>query len=75
MERKEDYRLDNTPWYAQLVLKTRTTGLIRRQDTGEPVLLPFRMSAFVLSNLIVTGGMLTPNLSVRTASTTMQGPD
>ncbi|KAL1593985.1 Sideroflexin FSF1 [Nothophoma quercina] len=32
-------------------------------DTGEPVLLPFRMSAFVLSNLIVTGGMLTPNLS------------
>jgi hypothetical protein len=36
-----------------------------RQDTGEPVLLPFRMSSFVLSNLIVTGGMLTPNLTVR----------
>lgn len=35
-----------------------------KQDTGEPVLLPFRMSAFVLSNLIVTGGMLTPNLTV-----------
>ena len=35
-----------------------------RQDTGEPVLLPFRMSSFVLSNLIVTGGMLTPNLTV-----------
>jgi len=34
------------------------------QDTGEPVLLPFRMSSFVLSNLIVTGGMLTPNLTV-----------
>ncbi|KAK4505787.1 hypothetical protein PRZ48_003752 [Zasmidium cellare] len=32
-------------------------------DTGEPVLLPFRMSCFVISNLIVTGGMLTPNLS------------
>jgi tricarboxylate carrier len=32
-------------------------------DTGEPVLLPFRMSSFVISNLIVTGGMLTPNLS------------
>ncbi|KAG8629887.1 hypothetical protein KVT40_001506 [Elsinoe batatas] len=32
-------------------------------DTGEPVFLPFRMSCFVLSNLIVTGGMLTPNLS------------
>ena len=35
------------------------------QDTGEPVLLPFRMSSFVLSNLVVTGGMLTPNLTVR----------
>ncbi|KAK3067048.1 Sideroflexin FSF1 [Teratosphaeriaceae sp. CCFEE 6253] len=32
-------------------------------DTGEPVLLPFRMSCFVLSNLIVTAGMLSPNLS------------
>ncbi|KAF4547555.1 Tricarboxylate carrier-like protein [Elsinoe fawcettii] len=31
-------------------------------DTGEPVFLPFRMSCFVLSNLVVTGGMLTPNL-------------
>ncbi|KAH8794025.1 sideroflexin-5 [Hyaloscypha finlandica] len=31
-------------------------------DTGEPVLLPFRMSCFVLSNLIVTAGMLTPGL-------------
>ena len=31
-------------------------------DTGEPVLLPFRMSCFALSNLIVTAGMLTPGL-------------
>lgn len=31
-------------------------------DTGEPVLLPFRMSAFVFSNLVVTAGMLTPGL-------------
>ncbi|KAK3322600.1 Tricarboxylate/iron carrier [Apodospora peruviana] len=31
-------------------------------DTGEPVFLPFRMSCFVLSNLIVTAGMLTPGL-------------
>lgn len=34
-------------------------------DTGQPVLLPFRMSCFVLSNLIVTAGMLTPNLKTR----------
>lgn len=34
-------------------------------DTGQPVLLPFRMSCFVLSNLIVTAGMLTPNLGWR----------
>ena len=33
-------------------------------DTGEPVLLPFRMSSFVISNLVVTGGMLTPGLKV-----------
>lgn len=32
-------------------------------DTGEPVFMPFRMSAFVFSNLVVTAGMLTPNLS------------
>ncbi|KAH0541977.1 hypothetical protein FGG08_003609 [Glutinoglossum americanum] len=34
-------------------------------DTGEPVFLPFRMSCFVLSNLIVTAGMLTPGLKTR----------
>lgn len=34
-------------------------------DTGEAVLLPFRMSAFVLTNLVVTAGMLTPGLGVR----------
>ncbi|KAL2823726.1 Tricarboxylate/iron carrier [Aspergillus cavernicola] len=31
-------------------------------DTGEAVFLPFRMSCYVLSNLIVTAGMLTPGL-------------
>ncbi|EOD49559.1 putative hsp70 family chaperone lhs1 protein [Neofusicoccum parvum UCRNP2] len=31
-------------------------------DTGEPVFLPFRMSAYVLTNLVVTAGMLTPGL-------------
>lgn len=33
-------------------------------DTGKPVFLPFRMSSFVLSNLVVTAGMLTPGLQV-----------
>jgi tricarboxylate carrier len=31
-------------------------------DTGLPVFMPFRMSCFVLSNLVVTAGMLTPGL-------------
>ena len=31
-------------------------------DTGTPVILPFRMSSYVLSNLVVTVGMLTPGL-------------
>ncbi|MCJ1250762.1 hypothetical protein MMC30_007990 [Trapelia coarctata] len=34
-------------------------------DTGEPVFLPFRMSCFVISNLVVTAGMLTPGLQTR----------
>lgn len=34
-------------------------------DTGQPVFLPFRMSCFVLTNLVVTAGMLTPNLGTR----------
>ena len=33
-------------------------------DTGEPVLLPFRMSCYVFSNLIVTAGMLIPGMKV-----------
>jgi len=37
----------------------------RNLDTGEPVTLPFRMSAYVLTNLVVTAGMLTPGLQVR----------
>jgi hypothetical protein len=33
-------------------------------DTGKPVLLPFRMSCYVFSNLIVTAGMLIPGMKV-----------
>ncbi|KAJ5234414.1 uncharacterized protein N7469_003582 [Penicillium citrinum] len=31
-------------------------------DTGNPVLLPFRMSCYVFSNLVVTAGMLIPGM-------------
>ncbi|OQE20312.1 hypothetical protein PENSTE_c013G08325 [Penicillium steckii] len=31
-------------------------------DTGKPVLLPFRMSCYVFSNLVVTAGMLIPGM-------------
>ncbi|KAF9159492.1 hypothetical protein DFQ27_003240 [Actinomortierella ambigua] len=34
-------------------------------DTGKPILLPFRMSCFVPTNLLVAAGMLMPNPSVR----------
>ncbi|CAG8779098.1 2356_t:CDS:2, partial [Acaulospora morrowiae] len=34
-------------------------------DTGEPVFLPFRMSCFVPTNLIVVAGMLMPNPSIK----------
>jgi hypothetical protein len=33
-------------------------------DTGEPVLLPFRMSCYVFSNLIVTAGILILEMKV-----------
>ncbi|KAI0180214.1 Tricarboxylate/iron carrier [Hypoxylon sp. FL1284] len=50
---------DMTPqlWQAKKVVDSTL-----HPDTGEPVLLPFRMSCFVLSNLVVTAGMLTPGL-------------
>ncbi|KFY50325.1 hypothetical protein V496_09434 [Pseudogymnoascus sp. VKM F-4515 (FW-2607)] len=47
-------------WHAKKVVDATI-----HPDTGEPVMLPFRMSSFVLSNLIVTAGMLTPGLGVR----------
>ncbi|TIA86125.1 hypothetical protein E3P99_03775 [Wallemia hederae] len=35
-----------------------------KQHTGEPIVLPFRMSAFMPTNLIIIGGMLAPNPSL-----------
>lgn len=50
---------DMTPelWQAKKIIDSTL-----HPDTGQPVLLPFRMSCFVLSNLVVTAGMLTPGL-------------
>ncbi|KAK8177525.1 Tricarboxylate/iron carrier [Phyllosticta citrichinensis] len=50
---------DMTPalWKAKKIIDSTL-----HPDTGEPVFLPFRMSSFVLSNLVVTAGMLQPGL-------------
>jgi hypothetical protein len=42
----------------------KTVDSTLHPDTGLPVFMPFRMSCFVLSNLVVTAGMLTPGLGV-----------
>jgi hypothetical protein len=53
------------PLYIQVgAASRRCQQILKVADTGEPVLLPFRMSCFVISNLVVTAGMLTPGLSV-----------
>lgn len=56
---KNGVTLKLTPelWRAKRVLDSTL-----HPDTGETVFLPFRMSSCVLSNLVVTAGMLTPNL-------------
>ncbi|KAJ8293651.1 putative mitochondrial transport protein fsf1 [Rhodotorula toruloides] len=36
-----------------------------KQHTGEPVPLPFRLSAFVPTNLVIVAGMLAPNPSLK----------
>lgn len=50
---------ETTPefWHAKKLLDSTV-----HPDNGETVLLPFRMSCNVFSNLVVTAGMLTPNL-------------
>ncbi|KAN0067781.1 Tricarboxylate/iron carrier [Elaphomyces granulatus] len=50
-------------WYAKKVVDSTL-----HPDTGEPVFLPFRMSCFVPSNLVVTAGMLTPGLKKATGT-------
>ncbi|KLU84308.1 sideroflexin-5 [Magnaporthiopsis poae ATCC 64411] len=57
---KQGHAKQMTPelWQAKKIIDSTL-----HPDTGEPVFLPFRMSCFVLSNLVVTVGMLTPGLS------------
>lgn len=66
MEGEEGGGLDAAPWYGLTGIRwKRSQSLIMCVlDTGEPVMLPFRMSAYVMTNLVVTAGMLTPGLSV-----------
>lgn len=58
-EYKNGVQTTMTPelWHAKKILDSTV-----HPDTGDTVLLPFRMSCCVLSNLVVTGGMLTPGL-------------
>lgn len=63
---KENHIPKMTPelWQAKKVVDSTL-----HPDNGEPVFLPFRMSSYVMTNLIVTGGMLTPGLKVLFSST------
>ncbi|KAI5963513.1 fsf1 [Candida pseudojiufengensis] len=58
-----DYRNGVTnKWSPELWRAKKVLDSTLHPDTGEVVFLPFRMSSCVLSNLVVTAGMLTPNL-------------
>ncbi|GAB1738971.1 hypothetical protein D0862_13909 [Hortaea werneckii] len=55
--------VDSTLHPGKACLSSAENAVLTLADNGEPVLLPFRMSSFVFSNLVVTAGMLTPGLS------------
>jgi sideroflexin-5 len=58
-----NYKNGNGSMTPELWRAKRVLDSTLHPDTGIPVLLPFRMSSYVLSNLVVTVGMLTPNLA------------
>ncbi|ANB11956.1 Fsf1p [Sugiyamaella lignohabitans] len=57
-----DYKNSDGPMTPELWRAKRVLDSTLHPDTGLPVVLPFRMSSYVLSNLVVTVGMLTPGL-------------
>lgn len=57
---KAPLALDETFWRSKKIVDASC-----HPETGEHILLPFRMSCFVLTNLVVTAGMLTPNMGTR----------
>lgn len=57
-----EYRNGNMAMGPEMWRAKRVLDSTLHPDTGNPVFLPFRMSSYVLSNLVVTVGMLTPNL-------------
>jgi len=56
------YKSGSGPMTPELWRAKRILDSTLHPDTGTPVILPFRMSSYVLSNLVVTVGMLTPGL-------------
>lgn len=63
LEWKDGYNCSGNMHKQRLYRKSGSFANLR-PDTGKPVFLPFRMSCFVISNLVVTAGMLTPGLGV-----------
>lgn len=58
--KSHEVELDDSVWRAKKILDSSV-----HPETGELIFLPFRMSCFVLTNLVVTAGMLTPNLKTK----------
>ncbi|CAN6607386.1 sideroflexin Fsf1p [Trichomonascus vanleenenianus] len=56
------YKNGAGPMTPELWRAKRALDSTLHPDTGVPVTLPFRMSSYVLSNLVVTVGMLTPGM-------------
>ncbi|KAJ3181552.1 hypothetical protein HDU85_003494 [Gaertneriomyces sp. JEL0708] len=64
VERYKDGKINAAPealWKAKTLIDSTY-----HPDTGEKVILPFRMSSFVPTNVLIVAGMLVPNPSIGT---------